>query len=66
MSEPIFTPALPLADLPAGTKKVVTLGGVPSANGPITQPYLTTVKATYKAKKDVSAQARKNLRRGGR
>jgi 3-phenylpropionate/trans-cinnamate dioxygenase ferredoxin subunit len=29
MSEPTFTPALPLADLPAGTKKVVTLAGLP-------------------------------------
>jgi PKD repeat protein len=37
----------------------LTLSGVPSANGPITQAYLTNVTATYKAKKDVSAQARK-------
>ena len=29
MSEPTFTPALPLADLPAGTKKVLMLAGVP-------------------------------------
>jgi len=29
MSEPSFTPALPLADLPAGSKQVVTLAGVP-------------------------------------
>ncbi len=29
MSEPTFTAALPLADLPAGTKKVATVAGVP-------------------------------------
>lgn len=29
MSEPTFTPAMPLADLPAGTKHVVTVNGVP-------------------------------------
>jgi hypothetical protein len=37
----------------------LTLAGIPSANGPITQPYTATITATYKAKKDVSAQARK-------
>jgi 3-phenylpropionate/trans-cinnamate dioxygenase ferredoxin subunit len=29
MSEPTFTPAAQLADLPPGTKQVVTVGGVP-------------------------------------
>jgi hypothetical protein len=37
----------------------MTLSGIPSANGPITQPYSATITATYKAKKDVSAVARK-------
>lgn len=29
MSEPTFTPALPLAELPAGTKQMATVAGVP-------------------------------------